>query len=98
MKWVIAQLKSLIWLLVIVGVFLLIFGQWVGFVLLAIVVIYFTLDTTSRIFFPPSKREDDIHHGLCPDCGHDLTKIGAGQTTCPNCGEAVPATLRKWRS
>lgn len=97
MKWLWNKLRVVAGVLVIVGVVLLIANP-ADFVALASALTYFALDRFSRLFFPPTAEEQRIRQGQCPSCCHDLSKIIAGQTTCPNCGEAVPAPLRKWGS
>jgi len=97
-KKILSTIRSVAWVVLIIGVFLLLTGQAIGPGLFIVIVIYFTLDTLSRWFVKSSKRELRIEQHQCPDCSHDLSQIGAGQSTCPNCGETIPATLRKWSS
>jgi len=44
----------------------------------------------------PSAYYTRTASGRCPYCEADLSKVGKGETYCPNCGEVIPAPLRKW--
>ncbi len=96
------SIKILIIGSVIIGGLLLLMGLAVNPIvivgLIAAFLVCLLLDVISRVFFPVTDREDHIHDGCCPACRHDLSNIGIGQTSCPNCGETIPAPLRKWGS
>ena len=66
--------------------------------ILVFVGIFVVLMILNLISEKNTPQQELVRQGLCPQCNHDLTHIGAGQSTCPNCGEAIPATLRKWGS
>ena len=98
MRHLLEQLGSAVGMIV-VGTVVILFAwlvipSWV----LAFVGIFVVLMILNLIFVKGTPRQERVRQGLCPQCEHDLTHIGVGQSTCPNCGEAIPAPLRKWGS
>lgn len=81
-----------------------IFGAWTiisTFLGLPVWIMILVLIVVAQVLFHSTfLKKSDVElltdKGLCVNCGFDLTQIGPGQLTCPNCGETIPAKLRKW--
>jgi len=65
------------------------FGPWI-----ALLVTLGVCGTATYFSLRQSQREARISAGFCPMCGYDLR---ASNDKCPECGEAIPEPILRWR-